>query len=87
MKREEIADVVEAKHAARLERARQHIGSAPSVLSARDRFRDAVASLPGVANDPGTVESVLLLADQLVQRKEDLDKLAMLNTRRQRGSW
>jgi hypothetical protein len=74
MNREEIANVITARHALRVERHRQKIGNAPSVLSARDCFRDAVASLPGVANDPDTVANIVLLADQLVQRKEQLDQ-------------
>jgi hypothetical protein len=71
--RDRYARLLYAKYAARIERARQHIAAAPTVLSARDRFKDAVASLPGVSNDPDTAAHIMLLADMLVQRKEQLD--------------
>ena len=74
MNREEIANVTTAKHALHVQRHREQIASAPDVLAARTRFQDAVRSLPGVATDPDTVPNVMLLADMLVQRKEQLDE-------------
>lgn len=72
MKREEIANVVDAKSAARVERHRQFIQAAPSVSASQSRFRDAVASLPGVANDPHTVDHVLMLAEAMITCRQEL---------------
>lgn len=70
MNREELANVVEARHASRVVRACQHVQGADTADQARDRLADAIRALPGVATDPDTVLSIMMLVDHYVQRRE-----------------
>jgi hypothetical protein len=83
--RDQVFAEVETKHDRRTSAGRNSIGNAPDVLSAREAFRQAVSSLPGVSADPDTVADIVFFADCLVQRKEDLD-LRSLRTRRPSGT-
>lgn len=77
MNREEVTAAVIQKSERRTEDARRFIGNAPDTLSAREAFRQAVSSLPGVSDDPDTVADIVLFADFLINRKEQLDRTVM----------
>lgn len=61
--RDEVFADVEATGRARREEACRVIGDAPTVSEARSELKRAVRTLPGVADDPGTVEDILRYAD------------------------
>lgn len=73
MNREEVRADVEARHVRRTAGVRRALLSAPDTLSARDRLRDVIRALPGVANDPDTLADIMFYVDLYVQRKEQLD--------------